>query len=540
MGAKQLTFSEEARRALQRGVDKVASAVKVTLGPRGRNVVLERKFGSPTITKDGVTVAKEIELEDPYENMGAQLCREVASKTNDVAGDGTTTATVLAQSIVSEGLKNVAAGANPMFIKKGIDRAVDVAVEELKKLSIPVEGKEDIAHVAAIAGNDPAIGDKIAEAMDLVGKDGVITVEESKGIEITVEKVEGMEFDKGYISPYFVTNAEAMEAVFEDPYILLHEKKITAVADLLPLLEKVARAGKPLVIIAEDVEGEALATLVVNKIRGILNIAAVKAPGFGDRRKAMMEDIAILTGGTFLSEDLGVKLENVELHMLGQAKTVKINREKTTIVEGRGSADKIKGRIAQIKKQIEETDSDYDREKLQERLAKLAGGVAIIKVGASTETELKEKKHRIEDALAATRAAVEEGIVAGGGTTLVNILPALDKIDVNGDEKVGVQIVKRALEEPLRQIANNAGLEGSVVLERVKSQEKQGIGFDAITEEYVDLVKAGIVDPVKVTRSALQNAASIASMLLTTEALVADIPKEEKNPPYPPGGGMDY
>lgn len=540
MAAKQLTFNEEARRALQRGVDKVASAVKVTLGPRGRNVVLERKFGSPTITKDGVTVAKEIELEDPYENMGAQLCREVASKTNDVAGDGTTTATVLAQAIVAEGLKNVAAGANPMFIKKGIDKAVEVAVEELKKLSIPVEGKDDIAHVAAIAGNDPAIGDKIAEAMDLVGKDGVITVEESKGIEITVEKVEGMEFDKGYISPYFVTNAEAMEAVLEDPYILLHEKKITAVADLLPLLEKVARAGKPLVIIAEDVEGEALATLVVNKIRGILNVAAVKAPGFGDRRKAMMEDIAILTGGTFLSEDLGVKLENVDLNMLGQAKTVKINREKTTIVEGRGDKEKIKGRIAQIKKQIEETDSDYDREKLQERLAKLAGGVAIIKVGASTETELKEKKHRIEDALAATRAAVEEGIVAGGGTTLVNIIPALDKIQVEGDEKVGVQIVKRALEEPLRQIANNAGLEGSVVLERVKSQEKPGIGFDAITEQYVDLVKAGIVDPVKVTRSALQNAASIASMLLTTEALVADIPKEEKNPPYPPGGGMDY
>ncbi|NLG78400.1 MAG: chaperonin GroEL [Firmicutes bacterium] len=540
MAAKQLTFNEEARRALQRGVDKVASAVKVTLGPRGRNVVLERKFGSPTITKDGVTVAKEIELEDPYENMGAQLCREVASKTNDVAGDGTTTATVLAQAIVAEGLKNVAAGANPMFIKKGIDKAVEVAVEELKKFSIPVEGKDDIAHVAAIAGNDPAIGDKIAEAMDLVGKDGVITVEESKGIEITVEKVEGMEFDKGYISPYFVTNAEAMEAVLEDPYILLHEKKITAVADLLPLLEKVARAGKPLVIIAEDVEGEALATLVVNKIRGILNVAAVKAPGFGDRRKAMMEDIAILTGGTFLSEDLGVKLENVDLNMLGQAKTVKINREKTTIVEGRGDKEKIKGRIAQIKKQIEETDSDYDREKLQERLAKLAGGVAIIKVGASTETELKEKKHRIEDALAATRAAVEEGIVAGGGTTLVNIIPALDKIQVEGDEKVGVQIVKRALEEPLRQIANNAGLEGSVVLERVKGQEKPGIGFDAITEQYVDLVKAGIVDPVKVTRSALQNAASIASMLLTTEALVADIPKEEKNPPYPPGGGMDY
>ncbi|HHV62036.1 MAG TPA: chaperonin GroEL [Firmicutes bacterium] len=541
MAAKQLAFSEEARRSLERGVNIVASAVKVTLGPKGRNVVLERKFGSPVITKDGVTVAKEIELEDPYENMGAQLCKEVASKTNDVAGDGTTTATVLAQAIMTEGLKNVAAGANPMFVKKGIDKAVAVAVEEIKKLSIPVEGKEDIAHVASIAGNDPEIGDRIAEAMDMVGKDGVITVEESKGIEITVEKVEGMEFDKGYISPYFVTNAEAMEAVLEDPYILIHEKKITAVADLLPLLEKIARTGKPLVIICEDMEGEALATLVVNKIRGVLNCAAVKAPGFGDRRKAMMEDIAILTGGTFISEDLGVKLENVDLGMLGQAKTVKITREKTTIVEGKGDKEKIKGRINQIKKQIEETDSDYDREKLQERLAKLAGGVAIIKVGASTETELKEKKHRIEDALAATRAAVEEGIVAGGGTTLINILPALDNIKAEGDEKVGVNIVRRALEEPLKQIANNAGLEGSVVVERVKNETRKGFGLNAVTEEYVDLVKAGIVDPVKVTRSALQNAASIASMLLTTEALIADVPKKEPaTPPYPPGGGMDY
>ncbi len=540
MAAKQLAFNEEARRALQRGVDKVASAVKVTLGPRGRNVVLERKFGSPTITKDGVTVAKEIELDDPYENMGAQLCREVASKTNDVAGDGTTTATVLAQSIVTEGLRNVAAGANPMFIKKGIDKAVAAVVDELKKYSIAVEGREDIAHVAAIAGNDPDIGEKISEAMELVGKDGVITVEESKGIEITVEKAEGMEFDKGYVSAYFVTNAEAMEVVFEDPYILLHEKKITAVADLLPLLEKIARAGKPLVIIAEDIEGEALATLVVNKIRGILQCAAVKAPGFGDRRKAMMEDIAILTGGTFLSEDLGVKLENVDVNMLGKAKTVKITREKTTIVEGRGEKDKIKGRIAQIKKQIEESDSDYDREKLQERLAKLAGGVAIIKVGASTETELKEKKHRIEDGLSAARAAVEEGIVPGGGTTLVNILPALDKLEAEADEKVGIQIVKRALEEPLRIIASNAGFEGSVIVERVRNQEKPGVGFDAVSEQFVDLIKAGITDPVKVTRSALQNAASIASLLLTTEALVADIPKEEKTPPYPPGGGMDY
>jgi len=539
MGAKQLVFSEEARRALQAGVDKVAGAVKVTLGPRGRNVVLERKFGSPTITKDGVTVAKEIELEDPYENLGAQLCKEVASKTNDVTGDGTTTATVLAQSIVAEGLKNVAAGANPMFIKKGIDKAVAAAVEELRKLAIPVEGKDDIANVAAISGNDEEIGGVIAEAMELVGKDGVITVEESKGIEVSVEKVEGMEFDKGYISAYFVTNTETMEAVLDEPYILLYEKKITAVADLLPVLEKIARTGRPLLIIAEDVEGEALATLVVNKIKGTLQVAAVKAPGFGDRRKAMMEDIAILTGGEFISEDLGIKLENVELSQLGQAKTVKIDRESTTIVEGRGDLDSIKGRIAQIKKQIEESDSDYDREKLQERLAKLAGGVAIIRVGASTETELKEKKHRVEDALSATRAAVEEGIIPGGGTTFVNIIPALDKVEANGDEKVGVQIVKRALEEPLRQIANNAGLEGSVVLERVREQEKPGIGFDAITEDYVDMVKAGIVDPVKVARYALQNAASIASLLLTTEALITDVPKEEPPmPPYP--GGMDY
>ena len=539
MGAKQLVFSEEARRALQAGVDKVAGAVKVTLGPRGRNVVLERKFGSPTITKDGVTVAKEIELEDPYENLGAQLCKEVASKTNDVTGDGTTTATVLAQSIVAEGLKNVAAGANPMFIKKGIDKAVAAAVEELRKLAIPVEGKDDIANVAAISGNDEEIGGVIAEAMELVGKDGVITVEESKGIEVSVEKVEGMEFDKGYISAYFVTNTETMEAVLDEPYILLYEKKITAVADLLPVLEKIARTGRPLLIVAEDVEGEALATLVVNKIKGTLQVAAVKAPGFGDRRKAMMEDIAILTGGEFISEDLGIKLENVELSQLGQAKTVKIDRESTTFVEGRGDLDSIKGRIAQIKKQIEESDSDYDREKLQERLAKLAGGVAIIRVGASTETELKEKKHRVEDALSATRAAVEEGIIPGGGTTFVNIIPALDKVEANGDEKVGVQIVKRALEEPLRQIANNAGLEGSVVLERVREQEKPGIGFDAITEDYVDMVKAGIVDPVKVARYALQNAASIASLLLTTEALITDVPKEEPPmPPYP--GGMDY
>jgi len=541
MPAKQLLFDAEARKALERGVNAVANAVKVTLGPKGRNVVLDRKFGSPTITKDGVTVAKEIELEDPYENMGAQLCKEVASKTNDVAGDGTTTATVLAQAMVLEGLKNVAAGANPIFLKRGIDKAVEVAVEELKKLGTPVVGKEDIAHVASISGNDEEIGELIAEAMEKVGKDGVITVEESKGTSTTVEIVEGMEFDRGYISPYFVTNADSMECELENPYILLHEKKISAVADLLPLLEKVARSGRPLLIIAEDVEGEALATLVVNKLRGTFNCAAVKAPGFGDRRKAMMEDIAILTGGTFISEDLGIKLENVDLSMLGQANRVKIGKEKTTIVEGRGSKKNIEARINQIKKQIEETESDYDREKLQERLAKLAGGVAVIKVGAATETELKEKKHRIEDALAATRAAVEEGILPGGGAALIAVQSALDKIEADGDTKVGVNIVRRALEEPLRQIAFNAGLEGSVVVERVKAGPK-GHGLNAMTGEYVDLLKAGIVDPVKVTRSALQNAASVASMVLTTEALIAEIPEKKKNgnPPYPSGGDMDF
>ncbi|MDQ7794593.1 MAG: chaperonin GroEL [bacterium] len=536
---KQLAFSVEARRSLERGVNTVAQAVRVTLGPKGRNVVLGKKFGSPVITKDGVTVAKEIELEEPYENMGAQLCKEVAAKTNDVAGDGTTTATVLAQAIVLEGLKNVAAGANPMFVKKGIDRAVEAAVEAIKKISIPVEGKQDIAHVAAIAGNESLIGDLVAEAMDKVGKEGVITVEESKGTETTVEVVEGMEFDKGYISPYFVTNAEAMEALVEEPYILIHEKKISAIGDLLPLLERVVRTGKPLVIIAEDVDGEALATLVVNKLRGTLACVAVKAPGFGDRRKAMMEDIAILTGGTFISEDLGVKLENVQLDQMGRAKTVKINKEKTTVVEGHGTRENIQARISQIKRQIEDTDSDYDREKLQERLAKLAGGVAVIKVGASTETELKEKKHRVEDALSATRAAVEEGIVPGGGVTYLNALPALAEIEAEGDERVGVQIVRRALEEPLRQIANNAGQEGSVVVERVR-REKPGIGFNAVNEQYEDLVKAGIVDPAKVVRFALQNAASIASLVLTTEALVTDIPEKEKKggPPMPPD--MDY
>ena len=539
MPAKMLAYDIEARKALERGVNAVASAVKVTLGPRGRNVVLDRKFGAPVITKDGVTVAKEIELKDPYENMGAQLCREVASKTNDVAGDGTTTATVLAQAIVTEGLKNVAAGANPIFIKRGIDKAVSVVVDYIKKNSTPVETKAQISNVASIAANDPEIGKLVAEAMDKVGKDGVITVEESKGTQTTVEVVEGMEFDRGYISPYFVTNPDAMECVLENPYILLFEKKITAVADLLPLLEKVARSGRPLLVVAEDVEGEALATLVVNKIRGTLQCAAVKAPGFGDRRKAMMEDIAILTGGQFISEDIGIKLENVDLNMLGEANKVRVAKEKTTIVEGKGSKKAIEGRINQIRKQIEETDSDYDREKLQERLAKLAGGVAVIKVGAATETELKEKKHRVEDALSATRAAVEEGIVPGGGTTYIIASKSLDTLDVTGDEKVGVNIVKRALEEPLRQIAYNAGLEGSVVVERVKSEDKKGWGLNALTLEYEDLVAAGVIDPAKVARSALENAASVASLVLTTEALVAEIPekKEQHTPPMP---DMDY
>lgn len=541
MPAKLIKYDVEARKALLAGVDAVANAVKVTLGPKGRNVVLDRKFGSPVITKDGVTVAKEIELSEPFENMGAQLCREVASKTNDVAGDGTTTATVLAQAIVREGLKNVAAGANPIFLKRGIDKAVSKLVEEMKKLATPVEGKDDIAHVAAIAGNDKEIGEIIADAMDKVGKDGVITVEESKGTATTVEVVEGMEFDRGYISPYFVTNTDAMEAELENPYILIYEKKISAVADVLPLLEKVARSGRPLLIIAEDLEGEALATLVVNKIRGTLQVCAVKAPGFGDRRKAMLQDIAILTGGRFLSEDIGIKLENVELDMLGEAARVRVAKEKTTIVEGKGSKKDIEARINQIRKELEETDSDYDREKLQERLAKLAGGVAVIKVGAASETELKEKKHRFEDALAATRAAVEEGIVPGGGTTYINIQPALDEVKVEGDEKVGVDIVRRALEEPLRQIAFNAGLEGSVVVEKIKSSDKKGWGLNAVTGEFVDLAKHGIVDPLKVTRCALENAASVASMVLTTEALVAEKPEKEKNnPPYPSNPDLDY
>ena len=538
MAAKQLLFDADARRALERGVNTVANAVKVTLGPKGRSVVLERKYGSPVVTKDGVTVAKEIELSEPYENMGAQLCKEVASKTNDVAGDGTTTATVLAQAIVLEGLKNVAAGANPVILRRGIEKAVEVAVEEIKKLATPVERTEDIQQVASISGNDPEIGKLIAEAMDKVGKDGVITVEEAKGTTTTVEVVEGMEFDRGYISHYFVTNAETMEAVLEEPYILIYEKKISNVHDLLPLLEKIVQAGKPLVIFAEDVEGEALATLVVNRIRGTLNVCAVKAPGFGDRRKAMLEDIAILTGGTFISEDLGHKLENVTLEMLGRARRVQVDKESTTIIEGFGDKKAVTGRIELIKRQIDETDSDYDREKLQERLAKLAGGVAVIHVGAATETELKEKKHRIEDAVHATRAAVEEGIVAGGGTTLIDIMPALDNLKLEGDEAVGARIVQRALAEPMRQIARNAGHEGSLIVERVKA-EKPGIGWDALTEEYVDMVKAGIVDPAKVTRTALQNAASIAAMILTTEAVISEIPKKEQTP-MPSGGDMDF
>ena len=539
MAAKMLCYSEDARRALQRGVKAVAAAVKATLGPKGRNVVLSKKWGSPTITKDGVTVAKEIELEDPYENMGAQLVREVASKTNDVAGDGTTTATVLAEAILEEGMKNVAAGANPMLLKRGIDRAVDHVVAEIKRIAKPVDTKDAIEHIASIAGNDPEIGRYVADAMDKVGKEGVITVEESKGTETTVEVVEGMQFDKGYLSPYFVTDPERMEAILEDPFILINEEKISAVADLLPMLEKVAASRRPLVIIGEDVDGEALATLVVNKIRGTFQAAAVKAPGFGDRRKAMMEDIAILSAGTFLSKDLGMKLENVGLNELGQAKKIVITKDETTIIEGAGTHKAIEGRMEQIRRAIDDTDSSYDKEKLQERLAKLAGGVAVIKVGAATETELKEKKHRFEDALSAARAGVEEGMVPGGGVAFLNVMPILDKVrkDVRGDEKIGVDIVRRALEEPLRCIANNAGMEGSVIVAKVKEQAV-GVGFNALTEQIEDMAKAGIMDPVKVTRSALENAASIASMLLTTEALVAEKPEKDRPPAGPPGGGM--
>jgi chaperonin GroEL len=536
MAAKNLLFDENARRALERGVNKVADAVKVTLGPKGRNVVLDKKWGSPTITKDGVTVAKEIELEDPYENMGAQLCKEVASKTNDVAGDGTTTATVLAQAIVNEGLRYVAAGGNPIAVKRGIDKAVAAVIASIRESAQTVKDKEQVEFVATIAGNDSEIGKQVADAMDKVGKDGVITVEESKGRETTVEIVEGMQFDRGYISPYFVTDTERMEAVIENPLILIHEKKISSAQDLLPFLEKIAQARRPVVIIAEDIENDALATVVLNKIRGVLQIAAVKAPGFGDRRKAMLEDIAILTNGTFVSEDLGRKLENVTIDMLGTAKKMVISKEETTIIEGAGTKEAVIGRIGQIKAQIENTDSNYDREKLQERLAKLSGGVAVIKVGASTETELKEKKHRYEDALSATRAAVEEGIVAGGGTTLLRAAEALDALDVTGDEKTGVDIVRRALEAPLRQIAENAGLEGSVIVERVRASAAP-TGLNAATGEMVDMIAAGIVDPAKVTRSTIQNAASIGGMVLTTEALVVEKP-EPKKAPAAPGGGM--
>ncbi|RJO64204.1 MAG: chaperonin GroEL [Candidatus Omnitrophota bacterium] len=537
--AKQLLFRDEGRRKILSGVEQLAAAVKVTLGPKGRNVVIDKKFGSPTITKDGVTVAKEIDLEDPFENMGAQMVKEVAEKTSDIAGDGTTTATILAEAIYREGLKNVTAGANPMALKRGIEKAVEKVIEELKKLSTPIKEKKEFAQVASIAANcDAAIGDLIAEAMDSVGKDGVITVEEAKSTATTKEVVEGMQFDQGYLSPYFVTDAERMEVVLEDPYILIYEKKISAIKDILPLLEKIARAGKPLLIIAEEVEGEALATLVVNKIRGTFVACAVKAPGYGDRRKAMLEDIAVLTGGKAITEDLGIKLENVDTEDLGRAKRVKIDKENTTIVEGAGKTQAINARIAQIKKQVETSDSDYDKEKLQERLAKLAGGVAVINVGAATETEMKEKKARVEDALHATRAAAEEGIIPGGGVALLRAIASLEKLKIEGDEKIGVDIIKRSLEEPIRQIAGNAGLEGSVVVQRVK-QEKTNIGYDVSQDAYVDMIQAGVIDPTKVTRSALQNAASIAALLLTTEALITDKPeKDEKMPPMPPGGGM--
>ncbi len=537
MAAKQLKYDQEARQLILAGVEKLSRAVKVTLGPRGRNVVLDKKFGSPTVTKDGVTVAKEIELENPFENMGAQMVREVASKTSDIAGDGTTTATVLTEAIYREGLKNVTAGANPMSLKRGIDAAVAKITEQLVKQSKKVKDRSEIAQVATISANgDTTIGDIIADAMDKVGKDGTITVEEAKGIETTLDVVEGMQFDKGYLSPYFVTSADTMETVMEDPYILIFEKKISSLQDLLPLLQNVAKAGRPLLIIAEDVEGEALATLVVNKIRGTLQVCAVKAPGFGDRRKAMLEDIAILTGGKFISDDLGIKLESVQVTDLGKAKRVTIDKENTTIVEGSGKSADIQGRINLIKRQIEETTSDYDREKLQERLAKLAGGVAVINVGAATESEMKEKKARVEDALHATRAAVEEGIVAGGGVALLRCQSALDDVNLKGDEAIGAEIVRRACEAPLRQLVDNAGIEGAVVVQEVKKQ-KGSNGYNVASGEYVDMVKAGIIDPTKVTRSALQNASSIASLLLTTECMITEVPEKEKAPAMPPGGG---
>ncbi len=538
--AKQLAFNEDARKAILKGVETLAAAVKVTLGPKGRNVVIEKKFGSPTITKDGVTVAKEIDLEEPYENIGAQLVKEVAEKTSDIAGDGTTTATVLAEAIFKEGIKNVAAGSNPMALKRGIDKAVAVVIEELKKVSKTVKENKEIAQVATIAANgDSTLGELIAGAMDKVGKDGVITVEEAKSTATTLDVVEGMQFDQGYLSPYFATDPEKMETVLEEPYILIYEKKISNLKDMLPLLEKIARAGKPLMIIAEDVEGEALATLVVNKIRGTLTCAAVKAPGYGDRRKAMLDDIAVITGGKAVTEDLGIKLESVDLKDLGRAKRIRIDKENTTIVEGAGKTDAIQGRINQIKRQIEDTDSDYDREKLQERLAKLAGGVAVINVGAATETEMKEKKARVEDALHATRAAVEEGIIPGGEIGLLRSIPAVSKLKLEGDEQIGANIIKRALEEPLRQLVSNAGHEGSVIVNQIK-QEKTNVGFDAEKSEVVDMFEAGIIDPTKVARTALQNASSIASLLITTEAVIADKPEKEEKMPggMPPGGGM--
>ncbi|MCL5023750.1 MAG: chaperonin GroEL [Nitrospirae bacterium] len=539
--AKQLLFDEEAQRSILSGVTLLTKAVKATLGPKGRNAILDKKYGAPTITKDGVTVAKEIELKDPWENMGAQLVREVASKTSDVAGDGTTTATVLAHAVYREGIKNVVAGANPMDLKRGIEKAVEVVLEELKKISKPVVDKKEIAQVGTIsANNDSSVGELIAEAMDKVGKDGVITVEEAKSMATTLDVVEGMQFDRGYISPYFITDPERMECTLEDVFILINEKKISSMKDLLPILEQTAKMGKPLLILAEDVEGEALATLVVNKLRGTLQVCAVKAPGFGDRRKAMLEDIAILTGGTMISEDLGIKLENVKLSDLGKAKKITIDKENTTIVEGAGDTAKIQGRVKQIKAQIEETTSDYDREKLQERLAKIVGGVAVINVGAATETEMKEKKARVEDALHATRAAVEEGIVPGGGVALLRCLPALKALKLdNHDQKMGVAIVMKALEEPIRQIVNNAGLEGSVIVEKVKASKDANYGFDAQGEEYVDMMKAGIIDPTKVTRTALQNATSVASLMLTTSVMISELPEEEKKMPPMPGGGME-
>jgi len=537
MPAKQLKYDDDARRSTVQGIEKLARAVKVTLGPKGRNVVLDKKWGAPTITKDGVTVAKEIELEDPFENMGAQMVREVASKTSDVAGDGTTTATVLAEAIYREGHKNVTAGANPMALKRGIDKAVETVVAELKRMSIPTKGKKEISQVATIsANNDSTIGNLIAEAMEKVGKDGVITVEEAKGMETNLDVVEGMQFDRGYLSPYFVTDPDRMECVIENPFLLINEKKISNMREILPVLEQIAKMGRPLLIVAEDVEGEALATLVVNKLRGTLNAAAVKAPGFGDRRKEMLKDIAILTGGEVIAEEVGIKLENIRLEDLGKCKKVVIDKETTTIIEGAGDPKVIEGRIKQIRTQIEDTTSDYDKEKLQERLAKLAGGVAVIKVGAATEVEMKERKARVEDALNATRAAVEEGIVAGGGVAYLRTLKALDKLKVEGDEKVGANIVRRALEEPIRQIATNAGAEGSIVVQHVL--EKTGnFGFNAETEEYEDLMEAGIIDPTKVTRIALQNAASVAGLMVTTEALVTEIPEKKEKMPMPPGGG---